>query len=230
MIEEPSAADWHPTADVPLATAEPILFSADSHVVEPADLWDRSLNPSLLAVLPPRPIWKSNKPGGTDPLERPAMMAADGLCGDILYPTLALHRFATQAPLAQQAAFALHNDWIAAYRQAAPERRFGVACLSAHDIHAAVSELERGRAGLARAGRSVQPLSALPKVRIRLRHPTSRHRLDRDRQNAPRIHRPRNERHEAEGRKRNTFRPKTPLRGMSDFSHCQQTNRGTKGV
>jgi predicted TIM-barrel fold metal-dependent hydrolase len=122
------------------------LFSADSHVLEPSDLWERDLDPALLDALPPMPRRGFDcHPGATDPFERPAALAADGVCGEILYPTLALHLFATEQPAAQQAAFRLYNDWISDYRKVAPERLFGIGCLAVYDIQAAVAELERCR-------------------------------------------------------------------------------------
>lgn len=124
----------------------PELFSADSHVIEPAGLWREHLDDALLAALPPMPGQGfDRRPGGTDPSERPAAMAADGLSGEILYPSLALHLFACKDPDAQQAAFRVYNDWIAAYRNVAPDRLFGIGCLSVYDIDVAVAELERCR-------------------------------------------------------------------------------------
>ena len=122
------------------------LFSADSHVVEPAELWEEQLDKATLELLPQMPRKGFDKhPGATDPRDRPGAMAADGVCGEILYPTLALHLFATEDPQAQTAAFRVYNDWINAYRQVAPERLFGIGCLSVYDIHVAVAELERCR-------------------------------------------------------------------------------------
>ena len=140
------------------------LFSADSHVVEPADLWSHHLDSALMEALPPMPRKGFDKhPGATDPHDRPGALAADGVCGEILYPTLALHLFATEHPQAQQAAFQLYNDWINAYRQVAPDRLFGIACLSAYDMQAAVAELERCRdLGLAGAMLWQSPHPSLP--------------------------------------------------------------------
>jgi predicted TIM-barrel fold metal-dependent hydrolase len=123
-----------------------ILFSADSHVLEPPDLWQRHLDPALMEALPPMPRRGFDRHANANaPSARPSLMAADGVCGEILYPTLALHLFATSEPAAQQAAFRLYNDWISAYRQVAPERLFAIGCLSVYDIRVAVAELERCR-------------------------------------------------------------------------------------
>lgn len=123
-----------------------LLFSADSHVLEPSDLWQRHLHPSLLEALPPMPRKGFDRhPGGSDPRERLVALAVDGVSGEMLYPTLALHLFATEQPKAQQAAFRLYNDWISDYRQVAPQRLFGIGCLAVFDIQAAVAELERCR-------------------------------------------------------------------------------------
>lgn len=129
----------------PLQASEQ-LFSADSHVVEPADLWQQQLAPADVEALPAMPRKGFDKhPGGTDPSKRLEAMAADGVSGEILYPSLALHLFATECPQAQAAAFRLYNDWICAYRRVAPDRLFGIGCLSVYDIPTAVAELERCR-------------------------------------------------------------------------------------
>jgi len=140
------------------------LFSADSHVVEPADLWRQQLAPVHRAALPEMPGKGFDRhPGGSDANARLEAMAADGVCGEILYPSLALHLFAMECPAAQAAAFRLYNDWIHAYCQVAPDRLFGIACLSAYDIHAAVEELERCRGfGLRGAMLWQSPNPALP--------------------------------------------------------------------
>ncbi|MEB3308201.1 MAG: amidohydrolase family protein [Cyanobacteriota bacterium] len=130
----------------PLPQESEQLFSADSHVLEPGDLWQRNLPPALVEALPPMPRKGFDKhPGGTDPLSRPEAMAADGVCGEILYPSLALHLFSTESPQAQAAAFRLYNDWVRAYCQALPDRLVGIGCLPAYDVSTAVAELERCR-------------------------------------------------------------------------------------
>ncbi|MFM7087898.1 MAG: amidohydrolase family protein [Cyanobium sp.] len=141
-----------------------VLFSADSHVLEPVDLWQQHLDPALVEALPPMPRKGFDRhPGATDPHDRPAAMAADGVWGEILYPTLALHLFAAEQPAAQQAAFRLYNDWISDYRRVAPERLFAIGCLSVYDSAAAVAELERCRSlGLHGAMVWQSPHPALP--------------------------------------------------------------------
>ena len=58
-------------------TAEQVLadqkiVSADSHIMEPADLWTKNLTPSLLAKFPKFPARNTagEKPGGWDPKAR----------------------------------------------------------------------------------------------------------------------------------------------------------------
>lgn len=115
-------------------------------MVEPADLWQQHLAPTELEALPPMPRKGFDKhPGGTEPLARLEAMAADGVCAEILYPSIALQLFATESPQAQAAAFRLYNDWIHAYCQVVPDRLFGIGCLSVYNIHTAVAELERCR-------------------------------------------------------------------------------------
>jgi len=120
-----------------------LLVSADSHVDEPANLWDE-LSADMRAELPKLANYnKDMRPaGGLDPKIRLEHMDLDGVTAEILYPTTTLRVFAVPHKT-QEAAFRLYNDWLADYCKTAPKRLFGVPCLSVYDIDWAVKEMQR---------------------------------------------------------------------------------------
>ena len=127
---------WDPT--------ETVLISADSHIIEPVDLWSRQMPANLRSEIPEfNRQGAGDKPGGTDPKERVKEMASDGVSGEFLYPTLALRLFAVENPEAQEAAFRIGNDYMAEYCAAAPDRLWGAPMISCYNIPNAIRELER---------------------------------------------------------------------------------------
>jgi len=131
-------------------TADEILLSADSHVMEDPDFWVNGLPAQFrdqAPKYPPRQIGEGFQahPGGWDPAERLKEMAADGVSAEVLYPTLGLPLFSLDDAHLQEACFRLYNDWLAEYCQVAPERLVGVACIPVYDIEVGVAEMERTR-------------------------------------------------------------------------------------
>src|SRR5437899_5910168 len=130
------------------------LISADSHVLEPPDLWQRQLPPSFrdaAPVYPPLQVGGAHQahPGGWDPKERLREMAIDGVSGEVLYPSFPLDQYSITDPALQEACFRVYNDWLLAYCSVAPDRLFGIAMISCYNIDNAVAELERcKRAGM----------------------------------------------------------------------------------
>jgi predicted TIM-barrel fold metal-dependent hydrolase len=114
------------------------LFSADSHVIEPASLWHDVLPPDFFGGRA-----RAGKPGGSDPSRRCSEMAEDGVVAEVLYATLGLRLYGIEDPQTQESACQLFNDWLANYCSVAPERLFGVALISAYDSMRAVEEIER---------------------------------------------------------------------------------------
>jgi len=133
-----------------------VLISADSHVMEPPNLWKDHLPAGLqdrAPVFPPRPAvgtgMADHRPGGYDPTERVKEMETDGVSAEVLYPTLGLRIFGIDDPEIQEASFTVYNDWLIDYCNVAPGRLVGIPCLSCFNIDQAVSELERtNKAGL----------------------------------------------------------------------------------
>jgi len=136
------------------ASAE-VLISADSHVSEPGDLWATRLPEKFRDVAPKFRSRADDggantgtgrfqgKSGGWDPKARVHEMAQDGVSAEVLYPTSGLRLFGIDDPELQEACFRVYNDWIIEYCSAAPDRLWGIGCISAYDIDHAVQELER---------------------------------------------------------------------------------------
>ena len=76
-------------------TGTKLLFSADSHVMEPVDLWKNGVPAAMrdqAPVFPPHKVGEGfqSQPGGWDPHERLKEMAQDNVAVEVLYPTLGL--------------------------------------------------------------------------------------------------------------------------------------------
>lgn len=69
-------------------------ISADSHVIEPPELWSERLPPSLRDQAPRYPQHPFQaREGGSNPTARVKEMAMDGVSGEVLYASLALNQF-----------------------------------------------------------------------------------------------------------------------------------------
>jgi predicted TIM-barrel fold metal-dependent hydrolase len=129
-----------------------ILISADSHVMEPHDLWEKGVPEALRADAPrfkPIPVGESfqKHPGGQDPHARIKEMETDGLSAEVLYPTLALTLFALDDARMQEACFRVYNDWLINYCRIAPKRLVGSAAISLYDAERGIAEMERCKKG-----------------------------------------------------------------------------------
>src|SRR4051812_5986554 len=109
-----------------LTEVQPVLISADSHVIEPHDLWETSLPAALRDQAPRFPAPKVGEgfighPGGQDPTARLGEMAVDGVSAEVLYPTLTLSLFDLDDARLQEVCFRIYNDWLIEYCQVAPD-------------------------------------------------------------------------------------------------------------
>jgi predicted TIM-barrel fold metal-dependent hydrolase len=159
-----------------------LVNSADSHVVEPLDLWVQRLPvhlreraPRIAEVdgkwlflvegMPPRRMGGPSsggasergdgaegshfRAGGWDPAERAKDLDADGVWGEVLYPTMALFGFMIPDPELRIETARAYNDWLAETFASASTRFAGAAIIPVQDIAAAVDEIERvARLGL----------------------------------------------------------------------------------
>jgi len=137
-----------------MASDQGVIISADSHVMEPHELWVQGLPSAYKEQAPRFPAPRtgegfSGHPGGHDPRERVKEMATDGVSAEVLYPTLGLHLFGLDDPGLQEACFRLYNDWLIDYCQVDLDRLLGIPCISIYNVDHAVAELERcKKAGL----------------------------------------------------------------------------------
>src|SRR5204863_6771350 len=131
--------------EAPSLLADEILISADSHIMEPIELWEKNLTPSLRARYPKFPPRNSpgEKPGGWDPNARLSEMAVDGVSAEVLYPTFGLRLFALEDAELQEACFQIANDWLIDYCKVHPDRLIGIPVISLYNIKNAIKELER---------------------------------------------------------------------------------------
>ena len=131
-----------------------LLISGDSHVSEPEDLWQTRLPASLRDKAPMFPKRRvgaghsanslnESRPGGQDPTLRVDEMKQDGVSAEVLFPTLGLRLYAQEDAELQEACFRVYNDWLIDYCSVAPERLFGVACVSMYNIDHAIEEMRR---------------------------------------------------------------------------------------
>ncbi|HLQ31348.1 MAG TPA: amidohydrolase, partial [Chloroflexota bacterium] len=108
-----------------------IIISADSHVMEPVDLWTERLPVSLRDQVPifeKRDVDQGfqGRPGGHDPKARIEEMEVDGVSAEVLYPTLGLRLFGLDDAKLQEACFRIFNDWLIDYCQVDTKRLLGV--------------------------------------------------------------------------------------------------------
>jgi len=131
-----------------------VIISADSHVMEPHDLWVTRVPGQYRDSAPrfkPLPVGESfqKHPGGSDPNARIGEMETDGLSAEVLYPTLLLSLFALDDARLQEACFRVYNDWLIDYCRVAPQRLVGIAAIPVYDMNYGLEEMERcKKAGL----------------------------------------------------------------------------------
>jgi predicted TIM-barrel fold metal-dependent hydrolase len=143
------------------------INSADSHVVEPLDLWQTRLPPALreraprreevdgrwvflVEGVPPRKMGGPDaegasgmRPGGFDPDVRVKDLDADGVWGEVLYPTIGLFAFMIPDSDLRIECARAYNSWLAETFAATSTRFAGAAIIPVQDVDVAVAEIER---------------------------------------------------------------------------------------
>jgi predicted TIM-barrel fold metal-dependent hydrolase len=156
--------------NVPPATFDAIgreqRISADSHMSEPPDLWEKRLPPALRDRAPRvtsrDPSSGRERAGGWDPYERLKDLAYDGISAEVLYPSRGYAAFTVGDTELEEACCRAYNDWMIEFCSVAPQRFWGLALISLWDIEHAVKELERCRsAGLRGAAIGLVPAEEL---------------------------------------------------------------------
>jgi len=131
-----------------------LLFSSDSHVMEPSDIIATRVPKRFRDQAPRFPQLKVGEgfqthPGGSDPGRRIQEMASDGVSAEVLYPTYALGLLGLEDAALQEACFRAYNDWLIEYCQVALDRLIGVPLIATYNMDHAVKELKRcAQAGL----------------------------------------------------------------------------------
>ena len=142
-------------------------ISADSHMTEPPDLWQR-LPKNLRDQAPTwspggRGFRMDLRAGGWDPHERLKDLAYGGISAEVLYPTQANKAYWVEDHALEEACFGAYNDWLIEFCSVAPHRFWGLGLISLWDIDHAVNELDRcKRAGLRGAAIGLCPPPNLP--------------------------------------------------------------------
>ena len=144
-------------------------ISADSHMGEPPDLWEKRLPKEFrdralrFPHITPYETTYHLRAGAWDPHERLKDLAFDGISAEVLYPSFAKEAWALGDPELEEACIRVYNDWMIEFCSVAPERFWGSAMVSLHNIDNAVKELERCKeAGLRAANIPAMPEPALP--------------------------------------------------------------------
>src|SRR2546427_9818525 len=106
-------------AEEPLAaiSREPRI-SADSHMTEPPDLWEKGLPPAFrdrAPRFPHRDAGGNVRAGGGDPYERLKDQAYDSVSAEVLYPTRRCAAWGTGDPALEEACCRVYNDWVIAF-------------------------------------------------------------------------------------------------------------------
>jgi predicted TIM-barrel fold metal-dependent hydrolase len=132
------------------ATARQFIISADSHVIEAADLMESRLPASLRSRAPRFPEMRIGErhqahAGGRESSQRIGEMEIDGVDAEVIYPSYPMKLYSLDREDAdlQEACFRAYNDWLAEYCSVAPERLLGIAMVSTYDIESAILEMER---------------------------------------------------------------------------------------
>ncbi len=147
--------------------------SADSHVLEPPDLWVTRIDTRFRHRAPrvqpgpqgnmfhcegrepqsvrplgtPFAMWgrqtEEGRRGGWDPAARLEDMAIDGIEAEVLYPSLAMLVYSMEDGQLQAACFRAYNDWLAEFCAASPHQLYGVGLVSMYDVEDGIRELGR---------------------------------------------------------------------------------------
>ena len=82
-------------------------------------------------------------PGVLNPTVRLQEQLQDGICGEVMYPSLNMFTWSIDDLEVLKATFESHNDWSVDYCSVAPERLVGIGCLPLPDVNAAIAEMQR---------------------------------------------------------------------------------------
>jgi predicted TIM-barrel fold metal-dependent hydrolase len=157
------------------------IIDADSHVLEPTDMWGQYLEPEFRDKAPyfikdeqggehlvtdgvvhdripyPEEGWTARRPGGFNPHERVKDMDLEGIDVQVLFPTQGLFIQAVSSAALAAALCRAYNNWLADYCRAYPGRFVGIGAVPLHDVTEAVKEARRAVTQLGMKGIFVRP-------------------------------------------------------------------------
>ena len=148
-----------------------LVNSADSHVIEPANLWLDNLPASMregaphtreearkgrqyeviyvdgqaVRYEPPGFQDRMRPPGAFDPQDRIADLDGEGVWAELLFPSRGLWSFLIQKPDLAIATAKVYNDWLLDSFMKASPRYIGVALVPVLDIDDAIGEVRRAK-------------------------------------------------------------------------------------
>jgi hypothetical protein len=157
----PRLSDVNVAQDTFVTISREQRISADSHMTEPPDLWEKRLPAALRDRAPRIPSRNSSngheRAGGWDPYERLKDLAYDGIGAEVLYPSRGYAAYIVGDTELEEACCRAYNDWMIEFCSVA-RSALGLAMISLWNIEHAVQELERcrkaGLRGCHRAGAS----------------------------------------------------------------------------
>jgi predicted TIM-barrel fold metal-dependent hydrolase len=157
------------------------VIDADSHVLEPRDMWTQYLEPQFRDQAPRfmkdaqggerlvtegvvhdripyrEDTWSARRAGGFDPHERLQDMDLEGIEVQILFPSQGLFIHAFKSPSLAIALSRAYNNWLADYCKTSPRRLAGIAAVPLQDVSEAVKEARRAMTQLGMKGVFVRP-------------------------------------------------------------------------
>ena len=164
---------WPREREIPVQTTSlpegTVVVSADSHVMETADLWKDRL-PARFKDVAPKLYWDENgfshleaegrlldvpglntmlvegRPGMSDVEERIKDLNAEGVNKDIIFPQRTLSLVGLQDLELRAACMNAYNEWLADYCKPYPDRLYGVGILNWWEPDAARDNLQALRA------------------------------------------------------------------------------------
>ena len=150
-----------------------LVISADSHVIEPDDLFESALRDKHGDAVPRIVGERDGVPGpyiftgddllrdvdpdalieassndqlnyaAMEPDQRVALMAQDGVQAEVLGPTFGLFIYASSNGDVVRDCFRVYNDWLAEFCSHDRERLLGIALIQMEDVDWAIREMER---------------------------------------------------------------------------------------
>jgi predicted TIM-barrel fold metal-dependent hydrolase len=157
------------------------VIDADSHVLEPLEMWNQYLDPEFRDQAPyfikdeqggehlvtdgavhdripyREEGWTARRAGGFNPHERVKDMDLEGIDVQVLFPTQGLFIQAVKSAGLAAALCRAYNNWLSDYCRTYPARFVGIGAVPLHDVEEARKEARHAIAQLGLKGIFVRP-------------------------------------------------------------------------